>query len=394
MQQRFEVNTYPNRGITLVRGEGAYLYDAEGSRYLDLMTNYGVSIFGHNHPRLVESIGSQLRRLTALHGSFNNDMRAAAAKNLVRSCGGGLSRVYFANSGSEAVEAGIKFAVLATGKKKFIACRNGYHGKTLGALSATDGKKYRLPFEPLLWDFKPVAYNDLQQLEDVLDDETAAFLVEPIQGEGGVNVPDPNYLKQAKSLCEKKGVLLIMDEIQTGMGRTGTFLASQQDGAACDILCLGKGLAGGLPCGATLVTEGVAAKIPRSIHTSTFGGNPLVSAGVVATLELLDDERLAHVREIGNYFREALSAIHSDLVLGVKGKGLMLGIEVKEKRNEILQDLQREKILAIPASDGIVRFLPPYIIEKEQLDTVLGALENLFEKQRARCSCIPVLAGD
>jgi acetylornithine/LysW-gamma-L-lysine aminotransferase len=379
LQQKFEVNLYPNRGLTLVRGEGVYLYDAEDGQYLDLMTNYGVNIFGHSHPRLTASLAGQLQRLTALHGSFTSDRRAEAAQNLVRRCGNGLSKAYFANSGSEAAEAAIKFTVLATGKKRFVTCRNGFHGKTLGALSATSGGKYRLPFEPLLWDFHSVDYNDLKQLKDAIDDETAAFMVEPVQGEGGLNLPDPGYLSGAGEICQSTGALLILDEIQTGMGRTGTFLASQDEHPAFDILCLGKGLAGGLPCGATLISERVAARIPRSIHTSTFGGNPLVGAGILTTLELLDDERLAHVREIGDYFHQELKTIRSDVIMEIRGRGLMLGIAVRDKRNEILQKLQRERILAIPAADEIVRFLPPYTIEKSHIDTAVAALKKVFE---------------
>lgn len=379
LQQKYLVNTYPDRGITLVAGDGVYLLDISGEKYLDMMTNYGVNIFGYNHPQIIQGLVPQLQRLTTLHGSFNNDKRALAAMTLVKRCGGALSQVYFSNSGSEAMEAALKFAVLATGKKKFLSCRNGYHGKTLGSLSATACKKHKLPFEPLLWDFHNIDFNNLQQLEAAIDGNTTAILVEPIQGEGGVIVPETGYLKRVKELCERSNILLILDEVQTGTGRTGYFLASQAEGLSYDILCLGKGLAGGLPIGATLISPKVAEKIPKSIHTSTFGGNPLSALGILLTLDLLDENRLSHIQKVGDYFLDEMKKLKSDFIQKVRGKGLMIGIEVVDKRNKILQSLQKEKILAIPATDNVIRFLPPYIIEKNHVDTVSVAMDRILK---------------
>lgn len=379
LQRRYSVSTYPDRGLTFVKGEGPYLIDESDGYYLDLMTNYGVNIFGYNHPTIVNRLKHQVEHLTTLHGSFNNDVRALAAKALVNRCGGGVSRVYLCNSGAEAIEAALKFAILATGKKKFICCRNNYHGKTLGALSASDNKKYKAPFEPLLWDFHPIEFNDLQQLENTIDDQVGAFLVEPIQGEGGINVPDSDYIRRAKQICEANGVLMILDEIQTGMGRTGFFLESHMDKMSYDLVCLGKGLAGGIPVGATLVSEEIASKISKTIHTSTFGGNPLAGAGILATLELLDDALLSRVLKIGSHFLKVLRQIPSDLITQIRGQGLMLGIELAMKRDEVLKNLQKEKILAIPAADKVVRFLPPYILEEKHVDKIADALERIFK---------------
>ena len=379
LQRKYSVNTYPDRGLTFVKGEGPYLIDESDEHYLDLMTNYGVNIFGYNHPTIVNRLKHQVEHLTTLHGSFNNDVRALAAKALVNRCGGGVSRVYLSNSGAEAIEAALKFAVLATGKKKFICCRNNYHGKTLGALSASDNKKYKAPFEPLLWDFHPIEFNNLQQLENTIDDQVGAFLVEPIQGEGGINVPDSDYIRRAKQICEANGVLMILDEIQTGMGRTGFFLASHMDKMSYDLVCIGKGLAGGIPVGATLVSEEIASKISKTIHTSTFGSNPLAGAGILATLELLDDALLSRVLKIGSHFLKVLRQIPSDLITQIRGQGLMLGIELAMKRDEVLKNLQKEKILAIPAADKVVRFLPPYILEEKHVDKIAGALERIFK---------------
>lgn len=372
LNQRFIVNTYPNRGITLLYGKGVYLYDDKGNRYLDLMSNYGVNIFGYNHPTIINFLTNQLKKLTNLHGSFNNDTRAEAAKKIVQYCGKNFYQVYFSNSGAEAVEAAIKFAVLTTGKKTFIVCDNAYHGKTLGALSATAVNKYQQPFLPLLWRFIKIPFNDVDALKKAFTNDVAAFIIEPIQGEAGVILPQEDYLEKAYELCQKNKVLLIVDEIQTGVGRTGKFLACQKNNIKPDIVCLGKGLAAGIPIGVTVVNQLVAEKIPRNIHTSTFGGNPLACAGVLATLTLLNKKRLSYIHQMGEYFKNKLG-------LNVRGKGLMIGVTVgKEKRNKILKLLQEERILAIPAGEDSIRFLPPYIIKKEHIDFAVYQFKKIL----------------
>lgn len=379
LQQKYIVNTYVNRQITLVRGSGIFLFDEKGQRYLDLMSNYGVSIFGYNHLIIVKSLTTQLELLTTLHGSFNNNVRAKASQSLVQRCGEKYSQVYWSNSGAEAIEAALKFAVLATGKRKFIVCQNGYHGKTLGALSATAGEKYKKPFEPLLWRFKTIPFDDTQALQNVIDTDTAAFIVEPIQGEGGIFVPRPGYLKEVQKICNRKGVLLIVDEIQTGVGRTGEFLATQKENVVADILCLGKGLAGGIPVGVTIVNHQIANAIPKHIHTSTFGGNPLVCAGVLTTLELLNNKSLEKILITGGYFLEKLLSLNSNIISQVRGTGLMLGLVIKEnKRDRILKLLQENKILAIPSGDDVIRFLPPYILEKKHINFAIEKLKKIF----------------
>ena len=379
LQQKYVLNTYVNRGLTLVRGKGVFLYSEDGGRYLDLMGNYGVNIFGHGHPKLTKALKLQLKRLTILHGSFSNDVRAEASEALVKRCGENYARVYWSNSGAEAVEAALKFAVLATGKRRFIACENGYHGKTLGALSATGGDKYKKQFEPLLWEFARVPFDDIEALEKAIDAETAAFIIEPVQGEGGVLIPAEDYLSKAREICSRRGILLVIDEIQTGAGRTGRFLVSE--GVPADIICLGKGLAGGLPVGATLVSEKVAQSVPRHMHTSTFGGNPLACAGVIATLNLLDEKLMARVAEVGRYFGEELAALRSGLISEIRGRGLMFGLTIKDnKRDKVLQLLQKERILAIPAGDDVVRLLPPLILEKKHVDLGVGALKKVLSQ--------------
>lgn len=380
LQGKYLVSTYPNRGLTIVRGNGMYLYDQNGTKYLDVMSNMGVNILGYNHPEIVKSLTNQLKQLTTLHCSFTSDVRAEASQEIVKKCAEGYSRVYWANSGTEGIEAALKFAVAVSGKKHFISMQGGYHGKTLGALSATYDKKYRGLFEPLLWHFTHVEYGHSEKIEDAVTDKTAAVILEPIQGETGIIVPPAGYLKSVRRVCEKKGILLILDEVQSGMGRTGKFLASQHENISADILCLGKGLAGGIPVGATVVSEKVAVKIPKGIHTSTFGGNPLALRGVITVLKLLDDKMLSHVQKTGDYFISRLKEIKSENILEVRGKGLMIAVEVKENRNLILKKLQEKKILAIPAGDDAVRFLAPFIISKKEVDWVVSTLAEVLKE--------------
>jgi LysW-gamma-L-lysine/LysW-L-ornithine aminotransferase len=374
LQKRFTVDVYPSRGLVLARGEGVHLIDEAGERYLDMMSNYGASILGYGHPAVERALVDQWRALPTLHGSFANEVRARASHALVGRAMGGRGAVYWGNSGAEAVEAALKFAALATGRRRIVACRGAYHGKTLGALSATWGEKYRAPFEPLLWQFAHVPFDDAEALAAALDDATAAVIVEPIQGESGVRVPRPGYLQAVRRACRERGVLLILDEVQTGCGRTGAFLAAAHEGVTADVVCLGKGLAGGIPVGATVVTPGVAAHITRSTHTSTCGGNPLTLAGVLAVLAVLDDAMLARVAALGERFLAAVRGLALPQVADVRGRGLMIGVELRERRDEVLRALQERHVLAIPAGENVVRFLPPYTIREEHVDEAVAAL--------------------
>lgn len=374
------VASYPNRGVTFISGIGQYLIDQNEEKYLDLGSNYGVNIFGYNHPKITRALQTQLGKITNIHGSFGSDVRSEAARLLVDRCDGKLSRVFFSNSGSEAMEAAIKFAHLFSGKSHFIAMENGYHGKTLGALSATGGEKYRIPFLPLLWNFSHVVFGDEKSLKKSIRQDTAAIILEPIQGEGGIVLPPKGYLQFVQKLCQEKGILLIIDEIQTGLGRTGTFLAGEQFGLTPDILCLGKGLAGGIPIGATLTTEEIAQKIPLHVHTSTFSGNPLASAGILAVLKEFEDGKvLEHVKEMGAYFLSQLKTLKHPKITAVRGIGLMLAMELSDNATPVLKALQNAKIIAIPAGSNVVRFLPPYIITKKEVDRVISALKNIFQ---------------
>ncbi len=382
LQRKYLLATYPDRGLTFVKGKGCFLYDQNQRRFLDLMSNYGVSIFGYNFSAINQVVKQQLTRLWSLHSSFSDDIRAQASMEIIRKVGLNQTKVYWSNSGAESVEAALKFAMIATGKSKFLAFKAGFHGKTRGALSVTDNPRYRQAIAPFGIETVFVDYNDLPAVEEVLDNGFAAVMVEPIQGEGGVRLPDKDFLSKLSLLTKKHKVLLIVDEIQTGTGRTGRFLNLHwYKKIQPDIICLGKGLAAGLPIGATLVTDQVADVIPRLSHTSTFGGNPLVLSACRQVLALLDDAFLEEINQKGIYFLDKLRHLRSPIVKQIRGWGLMIGIQLKSNRNLVLRRLQEEAILAIPAGSDVVRFLPPYIITKQEIDmavTKIAKVLNLF----------------
>ena len=369
---------YTDRGVTFSHGEGCRLFTPTGKSYLDGTSGYGVALFGYGNREILAALSQQTLRLTTLHGSFRSPLRERVSRKLRERCSLPDYKVLWTNSGAEAVEAALKFAVLTSGKRRFLSFRGGYHGKTLGALSATPSGKYRQGLEPLLWEFTFLELGDESSFETALNDQFAAVIVEPIQGEGGVLLPPPGFLKRVRELCTDRGVLLILDEIQSGMGRSGTLLAGDQEGASGDLLLLGKGLSGGIPAGAVLVHPEVAERIPRLSHTSTFGGNPLACAGTEAVLNLLTEEFLERVVRLGHSFREGLSARTPGAT--VRGKGLMVGVDVgKPRRDHLLKALQREGVLALPAGEGTVRFLPPLTIAREEIQEILDAWSRAWE---------------
>lgn len=382
MNNSFILPTYPDRGVNIVRGEGVYLYDDRGKKYIDFGTNYGVSIFGYNNKLFNQAFCSQLEKLINLHGSLGNPVRDLAAEKLVTMCGVNYNSVYFANSGTEAIEAALKFAKLTKKGNHFIAMKHSYHGKTLGALSVTAGEKYRDPFTPLIWDVSFAQYGEIESIKKLMRKDTIAVILEPVQGEGGIIQPPVRFLKAVRVFCDENNILLIIDEIQSGLGRTGSFLASQKEGVSADILCLGKGLAGGIPIGATVVAQNVALNIPVHIHTSTFGGNPLAMSGILVTLKLLTNKKIYHhIREAGKYFLTQLKKIHNPKIVEARGIGLMLALELKENATWLLRSLQDKHIIAIPAGSNVVRFLPPYLITKKEIDKLIEVLSDILSSQ-------------
>lgn len=376
-ETRHTSGLYTKQPIVFVRGQGALLWDADGNEYLDCNSGHGVANLGHAHPKVAAAIAGQSARLMTLFETFCNDQRAALMARMA-SLVPGLDKVFFCNSGTEAVEAALKFARLSTGRIEVIAAMRGFHGRTMGALSATFNKKYREPFEPLVPGFSHVPYNNAEALEAAVTDQTAAVILEAVQGEGGVYPADPAYLQAARRICSERGALLILDEIQAGLGRTGRLFAFQHSGITPDVVCIAKSLAGGLPMGALLFGESVRNLAP-GLHGSTFGGNPLACAAALAALTVVEEEDLpGQAAAKGAYLLEALKSLESPLIREVRGLGLMVGIELKQKVAPYLQALQERRILALNAGLTTIRLLPPLVISREQLERVVSALDEVL----------------
>ena len=368
---------YTKQPIIIVRGQGASLWDVNGNEYIDCSSGHGVANLGHAHPKVAAAIAEQSTQLVTLFETFYNDKRAALMEKIT-SLVPGLDKVFFCNSGTEAVEAALKFARVSTGRTNVIAAMRGFHGRTMGALSATFNKKYKEAFEPLVPGFSHVAYNNIEALDHAVTDQVAAVILEAVQGEGGVYPADPEYLQAARRICTERGALLILDEVQTGLGRTGKLFAFQHSGITPDILCIAKSLAGGLPMGAVLFGDSVKNLAP-GMHGSTFGGNPLACAAALAALTAIQEEDLpGQAAAKGAYLLEELRSLESPLIREVRGMGLMIGIELKQKVAPYLSALQERHILALNAGLTTIRLLPPLVITREQIDRVVKTLKEVL----------------
>jgi acetylornithine/LysW-gamma-L-lysine aminotransferase len=372
---------FSEKPIRIERGEGPYLYTDDGTEYLDFGASYAVAALGHAHPRVTEAVQEQVADLVYVQASYPNSVRTELYEKLAalgpadgeRS----LEKVWLCNSGTEANEAAMKFARNATGRSKIVATRRGFHGRTLGALAMTWKDKYKQPFEPLAGGVEFVTYGDAAELREAVDDDTAAVFLEPVQGEGGIHPASTEYLQAARDCTEEAGAALVFDEIQTGVGRTGTLWACEGAGVVPDMLTTAKGIANGLPLGATLCADWIADADPE--HGSTFSGGPVVCAAANATLDTIVEEDVpAHAARVGEYLRsevERATEAHDLPIREVRGLGLMIGIEVKRGSNRLLRDLALdEQVLALPAGRTVLRLLPPLTIEEEHADRVVDAL--------------------
>jgi acetylornithine/LysW-gamma-L-lysine aminotransferase len=376
LEQAHTAGTYPKRDLALVRGQGAHVWDADGRRYIDCAGGHGVSILGHCHPQVTDAICQQAARMVTCPGIFYNDQRAALLARLAQITG--LERAFLCNSGTEAVEGALKFARLSTGRTGIVATMRGFHGRTMGALSATWEKRYREPFMPLVPGFAHVPYDNLERMERAITDDTAAVLLEVVQGEGGVRPGSGDYLRGVRQLCDERGALLIVDEVQTGFGRTGRWFAFQHHNLRPDLLCLAKGIAGGVPMGAIMIGPHVQG-LRSGVHGSTFGGNPLACAAALASINVIEAQDLpTQAAAKGTYMLKHLSAMDAAVVREVRGLGLMIGIELRTRVQPYLQALIEEGILALPAGPTVLRLLPPLTIEYADLDLVLAALDRVL----------------
>jgi len=368
---------YAKQTLTIVRGQGASLFDVNGVEYLDCSSGHGVANLGHAHPKIAEALYKQANTLITLFESFPNDQRALLMEKITALVPG-LDRVFFCNSGTEAVEAAFKFARISTGRKNFIAAMRAFHGRTFGSLSATFNKKYREGFEPLLPGVSHVSYNNIEALDKAVNEETAAVILEVVQGEGGVYPASLEYIQAARRICDERGALLIVDEIQTGFGRTGRMFAVQHYGVTPDLLTCAKSLAGGVPMGAVLIGHNIKNLVP-GVHGSTFGGNPLSCAAANAALDVILGEDLpGQAAAKGAYLMERLKKIESPNIREVRGMGLIIGIEMKQKVTPYIKTLQEKKIIALNAGLTVIRLLPPLVITYEQIDHLVDVLTEVL----------------
>ena len=378
IEDQYTSGLYTKRPLVIVRGQGAHLWDADGNEYIDCVGGQGAANLGHANPLVAEAIAQQAATLISCPEMFYNDRRALLEQKLCSLSG--FPRVFLCNSGTESVEAALKFARLVTGRTGIIATMRGFHGRTMGALSATWEKKYREPFEPLVPGFSHVPYNNLEALANAVNETTAAVILEVVQGEGGVTPGQAEYLRGAETICHERGALLIIDEVQTGFARTGRIFAFQHHNLHPDFVCLAKSIAGGLPMGAVLIGER-AGKLAPQTHGSTFGGNPLACAASLAAIEYIETNQLAQrSAELGAWFLEQLKTIQSPLIREVRGLGLMCGIELRQKVTPYLQALMAKGVLALPAGLTVLRFLPPLVIEQSDLEKVVQAVSEVLNQ--------------
>ncbi len=379
LETQYSTGIYAKRELTVVRGEGARLWDEDGKVYIDCIGGMGVASVGHVNPKVAKAIAEQAQTLITCHELLYNDRRAQLLERLAQVTPPGLDRFFLCNSGTEAIEGAIKFARMSTGKSGIIATMRGYHGRTIGSLSATWAPKSEEHFGPLPAGFQHVAYNKLDALEEAVDEHTAAIMLEVVQGEGGVRPATAEYLQGVQQLCRERDLLLIVDEVQTGFGRTGAFFASEHYGLEPDIMTMAKAIAGGVPMGALAIGPRIQT-IHRGTHSSTFGGNPLACAAACAVIDVMQEERLPErAAEVGAYFKEKLEAIDSKKVREVRGLGLLLGVELKTKVGPMLRELMQRGVLVAAAGTTVLRFLPPLVITTEDVDTVVEQVADVLQ---------------
>ncbi|HOK29139.1 MAG TPA: aspartate aminotransferase family protein [bacterium] len=376
---------YKRFPLTIVKGEGVYVYDDEGNRYLDFAGGIAVNSLGYAHPKIIEALTSQARELIHISNLYYTKPQVELAKKLVQLTG--LDKVFFCNSGTEAIEASLKFSRRwgkDKGKFKFISAVNSFHGRTMGSLSVTGQRKYQEPFEPLIDGVTFISYNDSDALnEELKKGDYAAVILEPIQGEGGVNPARREFLELARYLCDKYDTLLIFDEVQTGIGRTGAMFAFQNFGVTPDILALAKGLGGGFPIGATIINDKVAQTLHYGDHASTFGGNPLATAVANAVLEEIE-KILPRIKEVGGFLEDCLKGKISPLdnVLEIRGIGLIYGIDVKTNARDICERCIKEGLLVITCGNNTVRLVPPLIINEQEIEKGVYILEKVLKEEK------------
>ena len=386
-EDEFMGNLYQRFPVTVEKGLGSHVWDVDGKEYIDCMGGYGVAIVGHRNERVVNALKSQLEKIITVHSSLYNKTREEFLKTLIGVAPHGLTQVHLNNSGAESVEAAIKFARKFTGKKGMVAMNGSYHGKSMGALSLTFNPKYRKMFQPLVEKTSFAKFGDIESLRETVDDDTGFVILEPIQGESGIHVAPDGFLQEVRKLCDDKGILLVFDEIQSGLGRTGRMWASEHWNTTPDIMCIAKGIAGGVPMGATLVKPEILAVMGKGEHSSTFGGNPLSCAAGTATLQALtQDGLIENAEKMGQRLREGLERLKEKhkIIREIRGKGLMIGVELKFQVKDIILDGIKNGVLILYSGRNILRFLPPLVISEDDITKVLETLDILLTREEKR----------
>ena len=380
-------NLYQRFPVTIEKALGSHVWDTDNNEYIDCMGGYGVALVGHRNERVVNAIKSQIEKVITVHSSFYNKTREEFLQTLIDVAPAGLSQVHLNNSGSESVEAGIKFARKFTGRKGMVAMKGSYHGKSMGALSLTFSPKYRESFQPLLEKVTFSPYGDIDALQTAVDKDTAFVILEPIQGESGIHVPPDGFLQDVRKICDENGSLLVFDEIQSGLGRTGRMWASEHWETTPDIMCLAKGIAGGVPMGVTLVRPDILSVMKKGEHSSTFGGNPLACAAGTATLQALTQDGLVeNAKNMGEKFLHGLNDLKSrhKIIREIRGKGLMIGVELKFEVKDILMEGIKKGLLLLYSGRNILRLLPPLVMSDEDVTKSLQILDVLLTNEEGR----------
>jgi acetylornithine/LysW-gamma-L-lysine aminotransferase len=386
-EDKYVGNLYQRFPINVARGKDAKVWDISGKEYIDCMAGYGVALVGHCNDRVVRAIKNQVEDLIVCHMSVYNNTRLEFLQRLVGISPVGLNKVFLSNSGAEAVEAALKFSRKYTQKTGVIAMKGGYHGKTFGALSVTHNEKYRQSFMPLLEGVKFVPYSDASKIEQVIDDSIGTLILEPIQGETGIIVPPDGLIQYIREICNQHNLVLIFDEIQAGLGRTGKMWAGQNWSTTPDIMCLAKGIAGGIPMGVTFTKPEIMQSMHIGEHSSTFAGNPLSCAAGTATIDaLIEDKLVENAAKIGRYFKEGLLMLKDNhkMIREVRGLGLMLAVESRFDVKDVLFDGIRNGLLMLYSGRNILRLLPPLVIDEEIVSIILKTMDELFTNEERR----------
>ena len=376
IEDDYFINTFTRQPIVLDHGQGVKVTDIDGNEYIDMFAGIAVNALGHNHPKLVKAIQDQAEKLIHVSSIYYNEPALIYAKRLIDLTN--FDRIFYANSGAEANEGAIKLAVKYTGKSEVISTVDSFHGRTIMTLAATGHEEYHEPFKQIMpKGFINVPYNDIEAIKEAVTENTAAIIVEPIQGEGGINIPDVNYLKEIEKICNENDIVFIVDEVQTGFGRCGKLFAHELFDVKPDIMTMAKGIGGGVPMGGILATEKVAGAFVPGDHGTTFGGGPLVCAAANAVLDAFEEENiLDNVNEVGDYFISELKKLDKEIIAEVRGKGLMVGLELTEPGAKYVDKLREKGFLINCTADKVLRFVPPLIITKEEIDKFVKALDE------------------